>query len=376
MCICAASNLYVAKYTVALAEVLHPSYQHQGWHTWLVSCAVSLVALFLNLPGGFKLMPYFTGTAVVSVNAVAVFFIVALLARAQPKQSASVVFVDVVNESGWDSLGVVFFLSMLPGVACLGAFDAALHLTDELPKPTKQVPQVMLGSLGLGAATGVATILILGFCNVNPETLLNPVGGMPLVQLFVEAYDSTPLVVASTVLMIIALTICTTNCLTSWSRLYRSFSRSGMIPFHSWTSKLSSSDSLPINALLWNTVLADAITAIEIGSPQALNAIVGSVGVFSILSFVLSLGLLLYQGREQSLDPDRWFNLGRWGVLVHCVALVWCAFVSVWVCFPLYMPMTPGSANYTAAVVIGFTAVAGLYWVCRFTLAGGPVRST
>lgn len=169
------------------------------------------------MPGSFKVMPYITRSVVVLMNATTIFIVIALLVTTNPKQSASVVFVEVFNVSGWDSLGVVFFLGMLPGLACLCALDTALHLTDEVKDARKQVPHVMLGSFGLGVFTGVAMIIILGFCNVDPQSLLGSVGGLPLVQIFLlNTYNSTPLLVVSTLLVIICFLMAAVMCVTSW----------------------------------------------------------------------------------------------------------------------------------------------------------------
>ncbi|OQU96354.1 hypothetical protein CLAIMM_02449 [Cladophialophora immunda] len=363
MCICAVSNLYVAFYIVAIAAVLNPSYVVAPWHTYLANVAVSLVALAVNLPGLFKAMPYIMGTAVLSINGTALFILITSLARASPKQSASVVFVDFVNDSGWDSMGTVFFLALLPGLASLGAFDTAVHLADEVPAPSKQIPQVMLGSFGLSALGGLVMILVLSFCNTDPASLLAPVGGMGFVQFFVNAFRSTALVVVATVLTIVVLTICTANCLTSWSRLYWSVSQDAMIPFHSWTARLSGRARLPVHALLVGTLFANAITAIYCGNSVATNAILGCVALLSTWSFILALVLLLVKGRDRALPEERYLNLGRWGFAINVLSIVWCVFIVVWLSMPLYLPVTAESMNYTSVVSVGFTVIAGLYWV-------------
>lgn len=362
LCITAATNQYCADWIVATASAIYPEWEVQTWQTWLMCVGVSLIALLLNLPGGFKLLSYISRSAVVIINVTALFMIIALLVRANPKQSASVVFVEVVNTSGWESLGTVFFLSMLPGLACMGALDSALHLTDEVDNATKQVPQVMMGSFGLGALSGVITIIVLGFCNINPPALGNAPGGMALVQLFIDAYDSPALVLTTNVLFTICFAIASFSCLTSWSRLYWSFSRHEMLPFYRWTARLSSSDTLPINALILNTVLANLLTLIKIGNTTAMNAILGSVKLFISCAFIPCFALLLWRGRHP-LDPNRWLNLGTfWGPILNVIAITWCLFISVWLCFPTHLPVKRESANYAAAVVVGATVIGVVYW--------------
>lgn len=361
LCISAASNQYAADFIAGLIEALLPSVVITPWQRWLVCVAVSLLCLVMNLPGAFKVLPYLSSASVVLINVTALFMVITLLVKTEHKQSASVVFVEVVNTSGWDSLGVVFFLGMLPGLSCMGALDSALHLTDEVENASKEVPQVMLGSFGLGAVSGIVMIIILGFCNVDPQSLLDSLGGMPLIQIFVNSYNSTPLVITATLLVIVCFTMASITILTSWSRLYWSLSTAELVPLHSWTRRLSGSSELPINALIINTILSNALAAIKIGNTTAMNAIQGAVKLFVSITFTISITLLLNKGRG-ALNPDRWLNLGRFGPLLNVVGILWSIFISVWLCFPLSLPVSAASVNYTPVVVSGFTLIAAVYY--------------
>lgn len=150
-------------------------------------------------------------------------------------------------------------------------------------------------------------------------------------------------------------------CLASWSRLYWSFSRADMLPLHSWTSRLSGSDQLPVNAIIVNTILADALAALSIGSTTAMNAILGAIKLCGVISYTMAPVLLLLKGRDH-LDPNRWLNLGRLGPPLDVVAMVWCTFVSVWLCFPTSLPVSPTSLNYAAPILGGFTLIMTVYW--------------
>ena len=125
------------------------------------------------------------------INACALFILISLLVRTHPKTSASFVFTDFVNETGWASNGLVFFLGLLPGAVAVNGFDSAAHMSDELPNTARQVPQVMLGSAFLSAISRLFMTLVYIFCNSKPDNLLTPIGQQPIVQLMVDSFDST-----------------------------------------------------------------------------------------------------------------------------------------------------------------------------------------
>ncbi|KAK2743503.1 hypothetical protein FQN57_004800 [Myotisia sp. PD_48] len=363
--ICAASYLFLSQLTMAIIEATIPSYAPKMWHTYLLYIGFTLNGLLVNLPGAFKMLSWSLKAAVFFINGSAVFVFVTLLARASPKQSARTVFLDVVNETGWTSNVVVFFLCILPGVAGVGGLDSAPHLTDEVDNPKKQIPQVMIGSALLSFFTGIPSILIYLFCNTNPEGLITPVGGQPIIQLFADAYNSTALTVLATLCIIITFNIAAWSALTSWSRLYWAFSKDGGLPFSKFTARLSSSHSFPINALVVNTGLLIAIGAIQIGSTTALNALLGGASLCGKTSWALSIGLLLWRGRG-TLDEDRWLKLGHFGYVIDVLAVFWAVWVCVWISFPLYIPVTAPSMNYATVVFAGVSFIGVVYYFVSY----------
>lgn len=269
--ISAACVLYTAQLTMAIVGAANPDFMIATWQTYLVYCAYAVLCLIINLPRAFMTVNYLLMAAIFTVNGTAIWILVALLVRTHPKESAHTVFIGFMNESGWSSDGLVFFLALLPAYASLSAFDNATHLTDEMENPTKQIPQVIIGSFFMSYFTGLPMIVVYEFCNVDSESLLNPVGGQPIIQLMLNAFRSLPLTIATTSVLIYCFFVAASSSLITWSRLYWSFSREGSLPFSRTMSKLTSRDSLPVNALCWNTVLLIIIGAISIGSTTAVS---------------------------------------------------------------------------------------------------------
>ncbi|KAB8221644.1 amino acid/polyamine transporter I [Aspergillus novoparasiticus] len=174
--------LYTSEILMAVVEVSIPQYSSHSkpWHHFLVYVGVCINALVVNLPKCRKVMDWSLSASLVFINGAALFVLITLLVRANPKQSATAVFVNVANNSGWGSPAVVFFLNVLPGLASLGTCDAATHMAEELELPTRDVPRVMMGSALLNYLVAIPTMIIFLFCIVNPEAMPSNLDRVPL----------------------------------------------------------------------------------------------------------------------------------------------------------------------------------------------------
>ncbi|PIG85088.1 choline transport protein [Aspergillus arachidicola] len=247
--------------------------------------ASSMLHPLVNLPKCRKVMDWSLSASLVFINGAALFVLITLLVRANPRQSATAVFVNVTSNSGWGSTAVVFVLNVLPGLASFGACDAATHMAEEFDLPTRDVPRVMIGSALLNYLAAIPTMIIFLFCIVNPEAMLSPVGGQPLIQSLADGYASKVLTAIASALIVVGFIIGSWAALVSWSRLYWSFSRTNGFPFSHFTEKTT--DGVPVNALILGTVLTIAIGAIQLGSSTALNAVLGGASLCSGLSWIV-----------------------------------------------------------------------------------------
>lgn len=64
--------------------------------------------------------------------------------------------------------------------------------------------------------------------------------------------------------------------------------------------------------------------------------------------------------------PDLQFGewrMGKWGLPVNIFALIYTAYIMVWVPFPQYRPVTGDNMNYAAPIFISVTLIALLLWI-------------
>ncbi|KAK5046199.1 hypothetical protein LTR84_008656 [Exophiala bonariae] len=356
------NTLYLAETTVGWVEACYLDYTATQWQIYLVSVAWAVLLAAMNLPGPFKLLPHLMSAGIVLINCSWIFILIAMLSRVENKNSAKTAFVDVINESGWSSNGVVFFLAILPGILSVSGFDAVTHITDEVPNPKKDIPQVILASTGLSAVTGLAMVIMYAFCTVNPEVLLAPYANQPIINVLQDGLRSDALFHVAMTAYLVTMYIASVAAFTGWNRLYWSFSRANGLPWSRFTAKLSGNDRIPVYAVIANLVMVVVLDALGIPSLTALNAIFGSSSICALTSYSLSLFLAIRRGRG-FLNPDRWLNLGQAGLPMQCIALVWAVFASVWLCFPLYLPVTPEYMNWSSVIMTGIALFATVYYL-------------
>jgi len=145
-------------------------------------------------------------------------------------------------------LGLDFLLLTGNHSLSLIGFDAITHMTEEMPRPTRDAPIAMLMCVAIGGVTYVSTIIpksfkstltarsglsmivVLLFCIPNPEAILVTLTGNPLIELIIQATNSR----TAGVVMSCALSICfingTIGSVTSGSRLLWAMGRDGGAP--------------------------------------------------------------------------------------------------------------------------------------------------
>ncbi len=129
--------------------------------------------------------------------------------------------------------------------------------------------------------------------------------------------------------------------------------------------------NIPFNSVYLTSILTGLLCLINLGSTLAFNIIV-SLSLLGLLStYMISIGcVLLRRIRGQELPPARW-SLGRLGLPVNAFAFFYSAFVIVFSCFPVTVPVDLSSANWAPVVWAGVIAVSfGVYYCMagEFTL--------
>lgn len=75
-----------------------------------------------------------------------------LLALIVPKATAEFVFTAFDNTTGWPD-GMSWLLGLLQPALSLIGFDVVMHMAEEMPNPSRDVPKAMIYAVGVGGVT-------------------------------------------------------------------------------------------------------------------------------------------------------------------------------------------------------------------------------
>jgi urea carboxylase system permease len=252
-----------------------------------------------------------------------------------------------------------FLVAALMASYVMFGYDTAGALAEETLEPRKKVPRAILMALG---AAGLLGALLLLFALMAAPDLGDPLlsvqtGGLPylvratlgelLGNLFL--YD-----------VIFAITVCTLAVHTGAVRLIFAMARDNNLPFGSALARVSVGSGTPVLAVLAVGAVAALILLVNLNSPNLISAVVAVSVVWANLAYLLVTAPLLVR-RLQGWPAKRGggvpgvFSLGRWGILVNLLAVVWGVALVSNMAWP--RPEVYGSEWYEQYAALLFTAV-------------------
>lgn len=245
-------------------------------------------------------------------------------------------------------------------------YDAATHLSEELPNPRTKVPIAMVGSVLINGILGFIWCIVLLFCLGDPEVVLSSPTGFPFMQIFYDVTGSPG--GASVMSLVVSLIAVAANAagLTSTSRTFWALARDNAMPKAGYFAHVDSGLHVPVRMIVLISVLQFLLGFIYLGSTTAFNAVLSMAILGMYLSYLLPIVYMVVYGRKMRRDgggrehvPGP-FRLGRWGVWINGLALCWLVlamffrYVVFWFCLGsppppfaqsrLLPPITPSPA--------------------------------
>lgn len=120
------------------------------------------------------------------------------------------------------------------------------------------------------------------------------------------------------------------------------------LPFPTWFTKLVVVDSvpLPLNAIIASMLFVLILALLVLGGDQAFNSIVGLLNGAVGLTYVLSIGCVLWRRTfGEPLPPARW-SLGKLGIPLNVIAVLYQSFATIISFFPLFAEVTAANFNW------------------------------
>lgn len=122
---------------------------------------------------------------------------------------------------------------------------------------------------------------------------------------------------------------------------------------------------IPLRAVCLTVFITALLSLINLGSTVALNAINSLGGVSFLFSYIITLVCLIWRRvRGAPLPPRRW-SLGRYGLAINVVALLFLLPVLFFYCWPLAQPVTALNLNWSSVAFSCVLLAALIYYVIK-----------
>jgi len=328
----------------------------------------SILVLFTTLVNGFgvKLMARIN-SAGVAIELVAAIVLILLLAAHFTRGPA--VVLDTFGRSEGQSLGYfgAFLTASLASAYVMYGFDTASSLGEESMDPGRNAPRAILRAL-------VASFLIGGFILLFALMAVENLHAQALAE------DGLQYVVLSTLgttvgeimlwCVVVAITVCALAVHTASIRLMFAMARDNNLPGGSRLAHVHPRFQTPVLPAILIGLVAVAILVININQPQIFSVVTSIAIIMIYLAYLLvTVPMLVRRLRGQWQPATGRFSLGRFGMPVNVMAVLWGLAMSVNLAWPraeVYNATGPQHwyLRWGAVLFIGAVALGGFayYW--------------
>ncbi|KAF2173096.1 hypothetical protein M409DRAFT_17044 [Zasmidium cellare ATCC 36951] len=321
-----------ANVTTTLVAANYPSYVLQGWHTVLVMYAYLLVLGGLNMYA-FWLIPWVEVLA--GLLHIVLWIVVAtVLLTLAPRHTAEFVFFEKSNLSGWNNDFVAFNLGIVLITWGFVGFDASAHLAEETRKARLSTPRAMFWSICMNGLLAFGMIVIFLTCLGDVDDVLTAT--YPLLAISLNATNSVA--GASALLVGFLFTVISVSI---------GSVADGALP--AYFSYVDPKQRIPVRSVWLPLIIVAVLALLNLASYTAFSVII-SLSTFGLYqSYFLSIGCMLYARTRGHFHTAPW-SLGKAGIPVNIFAMLYSAWLGIFMCFPNYLPITAGLMNYALPI--------------------------
>jgi urea carboxylase system permease len=260
-----------------------------------------------------------------------------------------------------------FLASALMAAYVMYGFDSAGELSEETRSPRRTAPRAIIRALVVSGIGGGALLLAALMAAPSMDDGNLATGGLPYV---LTSRLGTGVGKALLVDVAVAIAVCTLAIQTAATRLTFSMSRDGVLPFSDRLAKVNRRTGTPILPAVVIGVIAVAILFVNVGQAQLFTAVTGVSVVVVYSAYLLVTGPLLVARlrgwpRDAHDDPGATrFSLGRAGVAVNALAVLYGLFMAVNIAWPRAAVYDPAGGHWYlqwfAEIFVAGVAVLGI----------------
>ncbi|KAE9574837.1 Swainsonine transporter [Colletotrichum fructicola] len=357
VCTGASVCLTVPQVTLAMVAMTRPDFEYKPWMGFvgyhivnILTASVSCFERILPQLGSGCLI--FTVLSILAI-------VVSLFAGSTKRVTSEQFFTDYYNISGWPK-GVAFLIGINGLNWSFSCLDAVVHIAEEIPQPSKNIPKALMWTIVVGFTTGMLTILALYINITDMETQTDF-----LTVVYYIFRQNKHAAFGLQFLVLVSTTGAMFGIQTWQSRLAWAFARNRGFPFQSYLRRVVPSPfNTPVWAILWSACWTALLSFVYLASETAFSSLISCGILLQYLSYAVPLVLLLCHGRPNFAHGPFWFS--KLGCLANFVTLAWTAVALVVYCFPYYLPVSAAEMNYTSVILV----LIGLYIIAYWVLWG------
>ena len=245
----------------------------------------------------------------------------------------------------WGYFGALLVAAIASAYVIIG-FDTASSLAEETRDPERNAPRAVIRAV---VASGViGGLLILGALMAAKDLGAEEMSTIGLPFVVKDVLGD----VIGTILLIgvmIAISVCLMAVMAQGTRMAFAMARDRGLPASALLARLSARSSTPIAPNVVIAVLAIALLAINIRQAQIIAIVTSLAAVMFYLGYLaVTTSVLLRRVRgawpPREDAPRERFSLGRWGLPINVVAVLYGAAMSINLLWPrgeIYNPVAP-----------------------------------
>lgn len=313
---------------------------------------------------GVKLMARINSTGVFNELVAAILLVIILAINIVNPPSVVVQTTGLGEGAPGGYLGV-FLVASIASAYVMYGFDTASSLGEETVDPRRTGPTAILRAVIASFVIGGLILLfaILAAPNLADPKLGEADGGLQLIVL--QALGG-PLGKVFLVCIVIAITVCALAVHTAGIRLMFAMARDNALPAGATLAKIDPKRKTPVVPAVLIGVVSVLILVLNIGTPQIFTAVTSVAVIMIYVAYLLVTVPMLVKrirGEWPTADaPKGYFSLGRLGIPVNIIAVLWGAAMAINLAWPRVEVYGDGVLRFIAFIFIGAVVIIGLAW--------------
>ncbi|WP_084143473.1 APC family permease [Amycolatopsis taiwanensis] len=259
-----------------------------------------------------------------------------------------------------------FLVASIASAYVMYGFDTASSLGEETAKPRRTAPVAILRAVIASFVIGGLILLfgIMAAPDLSDPRLGTSVGGLQLIILQVLG---GPLGKVFLVCILVAITVCALAVHTAAIRLMFAMARDNALPQGARLARINKKTGTPVIPAMVTGAVALLILLVNIGTPEIFTAVTSVAVIMIYLAYLLvTVPMLISRFRGDWPGPgakkDGYFSLGRLGLPLNVVAVLWGAGMMTNLAWPREEIYGNGPLRWIAFIFIGAVALVGLVW--------------